>query len=74
MTTARWGGIVAVGVAAALVLMIVLLEGRDGPCAQARQAYTTAVTSPDSTTRATALTLYYVKRAECEASGGTVGP
>lgn len=72
MTPARWGGF-AVLVIVVVILATILLSDQGGACAQAKQAYTIAITSPDPQDRATALTLYYLKKGECEASGGTVG-
>lgn len=56
-----------------VILATILLSNQGGACAQAKQAYTIATTSPDPQDRATALTLYYLKKGECEAAGGTVG-
>lgn len=72
MTPARWGGF-AVLVIVVVILATILLSAQGGACAQAKQAYTIAITSPDPQDRATALTLYYLKKGECEAAGGTVG-
>ncbi len=73
MTPARIGGfgaLIAVGV---IVLVIALVASQSGPCAQASQALRIATTDPDPANRATALTLYSVKKAECEEAGSTVG-
>lgn len=73
MTRARWGG-VAVGAIVVLVFLgSVYFAGRGGPCEEAEQARNIAFTSPNPEDRSAALTLYYLKKAECEASGGTVG-
>lgn len=72
MSRARWGGTVALLIGGAVLLAIVLWTSQGGACEQARQARTIAVTSPVPQDRAAALSLYLVKKAECEAAGGSV--
>lgn len=73
MTPARWGGFAVAAIAVLVLLTTIYFANQSGPCAQAEQARVVALTSPSSQDRATALTLYYLKKAECEAAGGTVG-
>lgn len=71
MTRARVGGILLVVILVG-VLVAVVVFNRSGPCAQAQDAYTIAMTSPSAEDRSNAFALYLVKKAECEAGGGTV--
>jgi len=72
MTPARVGGILLVVLVAGVLVALVMFN-RGGPCAQAQESYTIAMTSPSAEDRSNAFALYLVKKAECEAGGGTVG-
>lgn len=73
MTPARWGGFAVAALAVLVVLTTIYVTEQSGPCAQAQQAQTIALTSPNPQDRSAALTLYYLNKAECEAAGGTFG-
>jgi hypothetical protein len=67
------------GIMAVVALVIALVSGlvnsgaAKGPCQVAQQAYVLATTLDDPEDAQIAALQYAVKKAECEAQGGTVG-
>lgn len=66
------GVIVVVGLFLAFVIVAMIASGR-GPCREAADAYLIANTAGTTEQQQTALTLYSLKKRECESGGGRVG-